>query len=193
MSSPSKMICPLVTSVNLMMVLPRVLLPQPDSPTRPRVSLLLTVMVTPSTAWSWATALDVTVQAQILQLLKELRSEIEASVVLITHDLAVVAEVCDRVAVMYAGNIVEVADVGELFRNPLHPYTQGLLASIPRVDAPPGEQRSIAGSVPNLIFPPSGCRFHPRCPRAFEECSATKPPMVEVKPGHLVACLLYGK
>jgi peptide/nickel transport system ATP-binding protein len=139
------------------------------------------------------TALDVTVQAQILQLMKELRSEIDASVVLITHDLAVVAEVCDRVAVMYAGNIVEVAGVDELFRNPLHPYTQGLMASIPRADAPPGELRSIKGSVPNLIFPPSGCRFHPRCPKAFGECPLTKPSLVEVAPGHLVSCLLFSK
>ena len=138
------------------------------------------------------TALDVTVQAQILQLLKELKSQINASVVLITHDLAVVAEVCDRVAVMYAGNVVEVAEVDELFRNPLHPYTQGLLAAVPRVDSDAGGQPSIQGSVPNLIFPPPGCRFHPRCPKAFEKCPQVKPPLVEVKPGHFVACLLYG-
>ncbi len=139
------------------------------------------------------TALDVTVQAQILQLLKELRNEIDASVILITHDLAVVAEVCDRAAVMYAGNIVEVADVWELYSNPLHPYTQGLLASVPRTDSDSAGQSSIKGSVPNLIFPPSGCRFHPRCPKAFEKCSQVKPPLVEVKPGHYVACLLYGE
>jgi peptide/nickel transport system ATP-binding protein len=139
------------------------------------------------------TALDVTVQAQILQLLKELKTEIDASVLLITHDLAVVAEVCDRVAVMYAGNIVEVAEVEELFRNPLHPYTQGLLASVPRIDSSLEEQASIKGSVPNLIFPPSGCRFHPRCPQAFEKCPAQKPRLVEVAPGHLVSCFLYGE
>ena len=113
------------------------------------------------------TALDVTVQAQILKLLTELREQIDTSVILITHDLAIVAEVCDRVAVMYAGNIVEVADVNELFRNPLHPYTKGLLASIPRPDLKEQEMKSIRGSVPNLIFPPSGCRFHPRCDFAF--------------------------
>jgi peptide/nickel transport system ATP-binding protein len=139
------------------------------------------------------TALDVTVQAQILQLLRELRKEIDASVILITHDLAVVAEVCDRVAVMYAGNVVEVADVDELYSNPLHPYTQALLASVPRVDSNGGARPSIKGSVPNLIFPPSGCRFHPRCPKAFEKCPAMKPRLVETKPGHLVACLLYGE
>ena len=139
------------------------------------------------------TALDVTVQAQILQLIRELRSEIDASVVLITHDLAVVAEVCDRVAVMYAGNIVEVAEVGELFRNPLHPYTQGLLASVPRVDSSAIEYPSIKGSVPNLIFPPTGCRFHPRCSKAFDKCPQIKPRLLEVTPGHLVSCLLFGE
>jgi peptide/nickel transport system ATP-binding protein len=139
------------------------------------------------------TALDVTVQAQILQLLRELRREIDASVILITHDLAVVAEVCDRVAVMYAGNVVEVADVGELYSNPLHPYTQGLLASVPRVDSTAGARPSIKGSVPNLIFPPTGCRFHPRCPMAFEKCPNVKPRLVEARPGHLVACLLFGE
>ncbi|HLQ03768.1 MAG TPA: ABC transporter ATP-binding protein, partial [Nitrososphaerales archaeon] len=137
------------------------------------------------------TALDVTVQAQILRLLKELKEKIDASVILITHDLAVVAQVCDRAAVMYAGNIVEVAEVNELFANPLHPYTKGLLAAIPRPDSR-SELQSIAGSVPDLIFPPTGCRFHPRCPFAFERCPRTDPPLVEVSPGHTVACLLYG-
>jgi len=139
-----------------------------------------------------STALDVTVQAQILQLLKELKREIDTSIILITHDLAVVAEVCDRVAVMYAGDIVEVADVEELFKNPLHPYTRGLLASIPRADALV-EQTSIGGSVPNLIYPPSGCRFHPRCPKAFAKCAQAKPNLVEVSPGHIVSCFLYGE
>jgi len=138
------------------------------------------------------TALDVTVQAQILQLLKELRSEIDASVLLITHDLGVVATVCDRVAVMYAGNVVEVADVEELYADPLHPYTKALLASVPRLDSGARERPSIAGSVPNLIHPPSGCRFHPRCPMAFERCPAVKPKLVEAKPGHFAACLLFG-
>jgi peptide/nickel transport system ATP-binding protein len=137
------------------------------------------------------TALDVTVQAQTLQLLLQLKKVIDTSVLLITHDLAVVAEVCDRVAVMYAGNVVEAADVDELFRNPLHPYTQGLLASVPRVDVV-AEQKSIAGSVPDLMFPPSGCRFHPRCPKAFDKCPTAKPPLIEVSPGHRVACFLYG-
>jgi peptide/nickel transport system ATP-binding protein len=138
------------------------------------------------------TALDVTVQAQVLQLLEELKKAIDTSILLVTHDLAVVAEVCDRVAVMYAGNVVEVADVEELFRNPLHPYTQGLLASVPRVDIAVDEQKSIQGSVPNLMFPPSGCRFHPRCPKAFEKCPVMKPTLIEVSSGHLVSCFLYG-
>ncbi len=138
------------------------------------------------------TALDVTVQAQILKLLRELKAEIESSILLITHDLAVVAEVCDRVAVMYAGNIVELAEVEELFKNPLHPYTQGLLAAIPRPDAARGELTSIKGSVPNLIYPPSGCRFHPRCPSVFARCPTAKPPLVEARPGHFVECFLYG-
>ena len=139
------------------------------------------------------TALDVTVQAQILQLLKELRREIDASVLLITHDLAVVAEVCDRVAVMYAGNVVEVADSSELYANPLHPYTQGLLGSVPRIDSEIHERPSIRGSVPNLISPPTGCRFHPRCPKAFEKCPQVKPRLIEARAGHLVSCLLFGE
>jgi oligopeptide/dipeptide ABC transporter ATP-binding protein len=138
------------------------------------------------------TALDVTVQAQILKLLQLLKDEIDTSVILITHDLAVVAEVCDRVAVMYAGNIVELASVDDLFRNPLHPYTQGLLASTPRPDITKLELTSIKGSVPNLISPPTGCRFHPRCPKAFERCPQEKPPLVEFSPGHFVECFLYG-
>jgi peptide/nickel transport system ATP-binding protein len=138
------------------------------------------------------TALDVTVQAQILELLKELRDKIDAGIILITHDLAVVSEVCDRVAVMYAGNVVELAEVNELFNIPLHPYTQGLMAAIPRPDRSVIKLDPVRGSVPDLIFPPSGCRFHPRCPKAFERCPTVKPPPIEVRPGHQVECLLYG-
>ena len=137
------------------------------------------------------TGLDVTVQAQILQLLKELRNQIDSSIILVTHDLSVVAAVCDRVAVMYAGNVVEVAEVGELFRNPLHPYTRGLLACIPRPDTVMKEMKSIKGSVPDLIYPPSGCRFHPRCSEVFGRCPREKPDLREVVPGHFVECLLY--
>ena len=139
-----------------------------------------------------STALDVTVQAQILKLLQELKEKIDTSVILITHDLAVVAEVCDRVAVMYAGNIVEVADVDELFRNPLHPYTRALLESIPSPSAAGQELKSIKGSVPDLIYPPNGCRFHPRCPEKFDNCSKQKPRLLEVNPGHFVSCFIFG-
>lgn len=138
------------------------------------------------------TALDVTVQAQILELLKELRDKIEGAIILITHDLAIVSEVCDRAAVMYAGSIVEEATVEELFTNPLHPYTNGLMGAIPRPDVKAIKLESISGSVPDLIYPPSGCRFHPRCPKAFDRCPKVKPSLVEARPGHKVACLLYG-
>jgi peptide/nickel transport system ATP-binding protein len=138
------------------------------------------------------TALDVTVQAQILALLQELKNKIDASIVLITHDLGVVSEVCDRVAVMYAGNVVEVAEVHELFKNPLHPYTQGLMAAVPRPDRSTVKLQSIKGSVPDLIYPPSGCRFHPRCPKAFADCSRKKPPLIEATKDHYVECLLFG-
>ena len=138
------------------------------------------------------TALDVTVQAQILALLQELRDRIDASIVLVTHDLGVVSEVCDRVAVMYAGNVVELAELRELFANPLHPYTQGLMAAVPRPDRSSVKLESIKGSVPDLIYPPTGCRFHPRCPKAFASCSSTKPPLISVQKGHEVECLLYG-
>jgi peptide/nickel transport system ATP-binding protein len=137
------------------------------------------------------TALDVTVQAQILKLLKDLRDKIDSSIILITHDLGVVAETCDRVAVMYAGNIVEVANIYEMFQNPLHPYTKGLFAAVPKPDVSSTELQSIKGSVPNLIFPPSGCRFHPRCPFILDKCITKKPPLIEARPDHFVECWLY--
>jgi len=137
------------------------------------------------------TALDVTVQAQVLELITELRDKIDASIILVTHDLGVVAQTCDRVAVMYAGNIVEVASVNGIFSDPLHPYTKGLLSSVPRVDTHKEELASIQGSVPDLIFPPTGCRFHPRCPMAFDKCLREKPQLAEINPGHFVACFLY--
>jgi oligopeptide/dipeptide ABC transporter ATP-binding protein len=140
------------------------------------------------------TALDVTIQAQILKLVQELRDKIDSAVVIITHDLGVVAQVCDRVAVMYAGNIVELASVDEMFRNPMHPYTRGLFAAIPKLHGNSKEDlESIKGSVPDLIYPPGGCRFHPRCPLASEQCQEAKPTSVEVSPGHLVWCLSCGR
>jgi peptide/nickel transport system ATP-binding protein len=113
------------------------------------------------------------------------------SILLITHDLAVVAEVADRVCVMYAGVIVEQGPVREVFQRPLHPYAQGLLASIPRIDQPTKELSSIPGSVPDLINPPTGCRFHPRCPYAMPVCTESRPPMTVEGTEHFVACYLY--
>ncbi|MGA9840165.1 MAG: ABC transporter ATP-binding protein [Thermoplasmata archaeon] len=137
------------------------------------------------------TALDVTIQAQILELMRNLKTRVGTAILLITHDLGVIAEVADRVCVMYAGNIIETAAVGELFRRPLHPYTQGLLASIPRVDDPGKKLESIPGSVPNLITPPTGCRFHPRCSFAMPVCKEQAPPTTVEGPLHTVACFLY--
>jgi len=137
------------------------------------------------------TALDVTVQAQILEIMRQLQKNRGTSIILITHDLGVIAEMCDRVAVMYAGNIVEVGSVNEVFHNPKHPYTIGLLSSIPRIDNPDKKLRSIPGTVPNLINPPTGCRFNPRCPMAFEKCKIDVPLHIEVSPNHIVACHLF--
>ncbi len=134
------------------------------------------------------TSLDVTVQAQILNLIKRLKKEYGSSILYITHDMGVIAELSDRVAVMYAGNMCEVADVLEIFKNPLHPYAKALLESIPR---PGKEFKSIIGTVPSLIDPPLGCRFHPRCSRAMEICTLERPKMIEVKKEHFVACHLY--
>lgn len=134
------------------------------------------------------TNLDVTIQAQILNLIKKLKKEFGSSILYITHDMGVIAEMCDRVAVMYAGSVCEIADVIEIFKNPIHPYTKALLESIPR---PGKEFKSIIGMVPSLINPPTGCRFHPRCLKAMEICSQVKPEMTQVKKGHFVKCHLY--
>jgi peptide/nickel transport system ATP-binding protein len=134
------------------------------------------------------TNLDVTVQAQILELIRILRETFKSSILYITHDLGVIAELCERVAVMYAGNVVEVADVMELFKKPLHPYTSALLASIPR---PGSAFRSIPGIVPGLINPPTGCRFHDRCSYTMDTCAKNKPRLVEVEKDHFVACHLF--
>jgi peptide/nickel transport system ATP-binding protein len=131
--------------------------------------------------------LDVTIQAQILDLLRRLKEEVISSILLITHDLGVVAETCDRVGVMYAGNLCEVANVEELFENPLHPYTRALLEAAPKL-AMEEELKSIEGNVPNLVTPPPGCRFHPRCPHAMDVCRQAFPEMKELKKNHLVAC-----
>ncbi len=138
------------------------------------------------------TALDVTIQAQILRLLKEMKKEMGTSILLITHDLGIVAEMCNRVAVMYAGSIVEQAEVIEIFEQPKHPYTQGLWGAIPLIDQEKDSLTVIPGTVPDLGRLPSGCKFHPRCPHRFEPCDGKRPPMLEVSPGHHAACFLYG-
>jgi len=135
--------------------------------------------------------LDVTIQAQILDLLKKLREREGLTVILITHNMGVVAKMCDRVAVMYAGNIVELGPTERIFENPLHPYTKGLLRAVPNPLIKIERLESIPGTVPNLIYPPPGCRFHPRCPYTMDECKRRKPKLIEIEDGHYVACWLY--
>jgi oligopeptide transport system ATP-binding protein len=134
------------------------------------------------------TALDVTVQAQVMDLLAELRREYDMGLILITHDLGVVADVADKIAVMYAGRIVEQAPVHELYRRPAHPYTRGLLESIPRLDHKDRELYAIKGLPPSLTRIPPGCAFHPRCPMAREVCRTDVPPLYEVSPTRGSAC-----
>lgn len=138
------------------------------------------------------TALDVTIQAQILELMKALQRETGMSIIFITHDLGVIAEVCDDVLVMYAGKVAETAPVVELFKNPKHPYTQGLLASIPRLETPRKIQLSIIkGMVPSLYELPEGCRFQNRCPHAMGICETEPPPLKQAGKNHFASCYLY--
>ena len=137
-------------------------------------------------------ALDVTTQAQILALLKELIQEFKSSVLLITHDLGVVSETCDRVAVMYAGSVVEYGSIRDVLKNPLHPYTLGLLKTIPDFASRHEDLYSIEGDVPDLISPPLGCRFHPRCPHAMDVCKKASPPEKTYN-DHRVACFLFSE
>ncbi|HDG61381.1 MAG TPA: ABC transporter ATP-binding protein [Thermotoga sp.] len=135
------------------------------------------------------TALDVTIQAQILAIIKEMQSKHNMSVIFITHDLGVVAQLCDRVVVMYAGTVVEMASIDTIFKNPVHPYTRGLLESIPKIDKKQEKLRSIPGIVPNLVSPPPGCRYHPRCERFLKNlCDREAPKLLEIEKGHFVAC-----
>lgn len=138
------------------------------------------------------TALDVTIQAQILDLMQQLQADLGTSILLITHDLGVIAETADRVSVMYAGRIVEEADVRTIFKNPLHPYTQGLLRSIPRIDEEqrPHRLKEIPGRVPNLLFLPQGCAFLDRCNVPIDQCPLEVPELVEIDNGHFVRCWL---
>ncbi len=137
------------------------------------------------------TALDVTIQAQILDLMRQMREQTGTSILLITHDLGVVAEMCDRVLVMYAGQVVEEADVGSLFQEPKHPYTIGLLESIPQLDRKLERLNSIPGQVPALANMPQGCRFAPRCKHAMEQCFTHNPELIQMKDGHSCRCWLY--
>jgi len=160
---------------------------------RQRVMIAMALSCKPSVliADEPTTALDVTVQAQILHLIKDLQAKTETSILLITHDVGVVAETCDRVAVMYAGKIVEIGDVISVLERPKHPYTVGLLDSIPKVQKEKPPLGLIKGTLPNLIDPPSGCRFHPRCAQVMDVCRAKEPELVEVGRGHCTACFLY--
>jgi oligopeptide/dipeptide ABC transporter ATP-binding protein len=138
------------------------------------------------------TSLDVIVEARLLDLMREIQQEFELSILLITHNIAVVAEMADRISVMYAGHIVELGSVYDVFDSPMHPYTRGLLRSVPNIKLEEEEELyKMAGEPPNLTHPPSGCRFHPRCPRVMPICSQLKPTLLEVKPGQLVQCWLY--
>jgi oligopeptide/dipeptide ABC transporter ATP-binding protein len=136
------------------------------------------------------TALDVTIQAQILQLMKNLKKDMNTAIMLITHDLGVVAEMAQRIIVMYAGKIVEEGDVRSIFHNPLHPYTEGLLKSIPSIDREKERLHVIEGMVPNPRFMPTGCRFHPRCPYAMDKCRETEPPVTYLGVNRRVSCWL---
>ena len=138
------------------------------------------------------TALDVTTQAQVLKLMKELMDEVQTSIFLVTHDLAVASQVADEIIVMYAGEIVEIANVYDLFSDPLHPYSKGLLSCIPAGSKDETDLEPIPGSVPNLLYPPVGCRFAARCAFVMKICKEKRPRLVEAKKGHLVECFLYG-
>ena len=157
---------------------------------RQRVMIAMSLAMNPKVliADEPTTALDVTVQAQIMDLLAELRRDLNMAMILITHDLGVVADVSDRIAVMYAGRIVEHADVHALYKNPAHPYTKGLLDSIPRLDHKGTELATIKGLPPNLMRPPTGCAFHPRCKYAQDICVTTTPPLLDLGAGRTSAC-----
>ena len=139
------------------------------------------------------TALDVVVQAQIMNLLKKLQRDLKTSIILITHDLSLIAEIADKVAIMYAGKIVETGTSEQIYYNPQHPYTKGLLAGIPRIRGEITKLEWIPGVPPDLRNPPPGCRFAPRCKFKFEPCDKEEPPIIEIEPGHYVSCWLYAK
>ena len=161
---------------------------------RQRVMIAMALALSPDIliADEPTTALDVTVQAQILDLIRQMQKSTGMSVIFITHDLGVIAELCDEVVVMYAGKVAEKAEVTSLFLGPKHPYTQGLLSSIPKMDAPRKVKLdTIAGQVPGLMDLPSGCRFQNRCPHVMDVCRTVVPPEIVVGSGHTAACHLY--
>ena len=162
---------------------------------RQRVMIAMALLCEPEVLFADepTTALDVTIQAQILELIAELQAALGTAVVLVTHDRGVVAGTADRVAVMYAGRIVEEGTKAEVFANPLHPYTRGLLASLPRIDTPPrGRLEAIPGLPPDLGHLPPGCPFHPRCGLVSDRCRQERPPVVAVSPTHRAECFEAG-
>ncbi|MBO1014564.1 ABC transporter ATP-binding protein [Achromobacter sp. SD115] len=187
-------------------MLARVHLPNPDTQLeryphqlsggqRQRVLIAMALSGSPSLliADEPTTALDVTIQAQILDLLDELRRDLGLAILLISHDLGVISRVCDRVAVMYAGTVVETAPVEDLFDNPRHPYTRGLLASVPHPRKPAQALAGIPGTVPNLLHPPTGCRYQARCAQAVPACAQQRPPTLTLAPRHTAACILLAQ
>lgn len=161
---------------------------------RQRVMIAMSLLCKPDIliADEPTTALDVTIQAQILDLIRKMQKDLKMAVIFITHDLGVIAEMCDRVVVMYAGKVVEMASVHEIFKNPKHPYTKGLLSSIPRLDNPPKVRlNTIEGMVPDIFSYPVGCRFENRCPYRDEQCAKKYPPQEMVDSGHEVSCFKW--
>jgi len=158
---------------------------------RQRVTIALATVLKPRIIFGDepTTALDVVVQRGVIQLLKDIQKELNNTVIMVTHDMAVHAELTDRIGIMYAGKMVEVASTREIFKEPLHPYTQYLINSLPKI-GDKTERVSVPGAPPSLANPPSGCRFHPRCPYAEQICKEQEPPFEELRPGHFVACFI---
>ena len=158
---------------------------------RQRVMIAIALSCTPQVliADEPTTALDVTIQAQILELMKKIRQEYGTSIIMISHDLGVISEMCDRAAIMYCGNTVELGTIDQIFDNPIHPYTRGLLRSIPSLDQATEELYSIPGVVPPLYDLPGGCKFADRCPQAQEKCRRARPALIQVEEGHWVSCI----